>query len=65
MLRDSYSDTISVDDKEGLAHVLVYVALEELLPEPNVEAVVVLRLQVVALAAKTVHSLKFSFFKVI
>jgi hypothetical protein len=59
MLRESYSDTISVDDKEGFAHVLVDVALEELLPEPNVEAVVVLRLQVVALAAKTVHSLKF------
>jgi hypothetical protein len=62
MLRESYSDTISVDDKEGLAHVLVDVTLEELLPEPNVEAVVVLRLQVVALAAKTVHSLIFLFF---
>jgi hypothetical protein len=65
MLKDSYSDTISVDDKEGFARVLVDVALEELLPEPNVEAVIVLRLQVVALAAKTVHSLKYSFFKVI
>jgi hypothetical protein len=63
MLKDSYSDTISVDDKEGFARVLVDVALEELLPEPNVEAVIVLRLQVVALAAKTVHSLKYSFLK--
>ena len=50
-----YPDTIPVNHEEGLTHVLVAVAFEELLTEPDVEAVVILGLQFVAFPPNTVH----------
>ena len=48
-------DAVLVDEKEGLAHVVGAVALEELLGEPDVEAGVVALLQLVAVGAQRVH----------
>jgi hypothetical protein len=61
-LKKSYSDTITVDEEEGFAHVLVGVAFEELLAEPNVETGVVLALQFIAFATQAVHRKLIKFF---
>ena len=50
-----YPDTIPVNHEEGLTHVIVTVSFEELLTEPDVEAVVVLGLQFVAFPSDAVH----------
>ena len=48
-------DAVLVDEKDGLAHVVGAVALEELLGEPDVEARVVALLQVVTVRPQGVH----------
>ena len=51
----SYSNTISVDKKKWFAHVFIRISLEKLFTEPDVEAVVVLAFQLIALATQAVH----------
>ena len=60
---NNYPDAISVHQEERLAHVVVGVTLQELLAEPDVEALVVLPLQLVALSPKTVHGEIFASFE--
>lgn len=52
---DRLPHTISVEHKKRFAHILIILALQELFTEPDVEATVVLRLQLAAFRSNGIH----------